>query len=71
MGFPRQKYWDRLLHETNAPGIHFADYPAIANFHCPELSHLTKKDAIIFTQHFIQILGQKGWLAGRNPKSQD
>ena len=62
MGFPREKYWDRLLAISNCPGIHFADYPAIANFICPEFSHLSQSDAIVFTKNFIKILSEeKGW----------
>ena len=38
--FAREKYWDRILSTTNKPGIHFADYPAISSFTCPEFSHL-------------------------------
>ncbi len=62
MGFPREKYWDKLLSFTNSPGIHFEDYPAIANFVCPELSHLSQADAIVFTKNFINILQEKGWI---------
>jgi len=62
MGYPREKYWDRLLAETHCPGIHFADYPAIDHFECPELSHLKQSDALIFTENFIKILHEeKGW----------
>ncbi|MEO7393651.1 MAG: hypothetical protein ABIU11_01850 [Chitinophagaceae bacterium] len=62
MGFPREQYWNKLLDTTGCPGIHFMDYPAIANFICPELSHLTPADAIVFTKEFIKILNQeKGW----------
>lgn len=61
MGFPRQKYWDPLLAITGCPGIHFEDYPAIAHFECPEWSHLSPKDAIVFTKNFIEILREKGW----------
>jgi len=61
-GFPREKYWDRLLEITKCPGIHYADYPAIANFECPESSHLSQRDAIVFTKNFIKILSdEKGW----------
>jgi hypothetical protein len=55
-GFPRDKYWDRLLATTGCPGIHFTDYPAIAHFVCPEWSHLGPPDAIVFTREFIRIL---------------
>jgi hypothetical protein len=61
MGFPREKYWDKLLSVTKCPGIHFEDYPAIAHFVCPEWSHLAPKDAIVFTKNFISILEEKGW----------
>ena len=61
-GFPREKYWDKLLAVTNCPGVHFLDYPTIDHFVCPEFSHLTRPDAIIFTKHFIEILEKdKGW----------
>jgi len=60
--FPREKYWDRLLAETQCTGIHFMDYPAIAHFNCPEFSHLQLKDAVTFTKEFIKILNTvDGW----------
>ena len=63
MGFPREKYWDRLLGVTNCPGIYFEDYPAIAHFVCPEFSHLNPSDAIVFTKNLIKILqAEKGWV---------
>lgn len=62
MGFPREKYWDRLLAETGCAGIHYADYPAIDHFICPEDSHLKRADAAVFTRHIIQVLEtEKGW----------
>jgi hypothetical protein len=61
-GFPREKYWDRILSVTGCPGIHYKDYPAIANFVCPEDSHLSLTDARTFTTHLIQIIQEeKGW----------
>ncbi len=60
-GFPRKKYWDKLLSFTDCPGIHFEDYPETANFICPEWSHLTPQDAIKFTRSLVKILEQKGW----------
>ena len=61
-GFPREKYWSKLLAYTNCPGIHFLDYPEIAHFECPEFSHLSQPEAKIFTKHFIEILEkEKGW----------
>jgi hypothetical protein len=62
IGFPREKYWNRLLAATGCPGIHYADYPAMAHFICPENSHLSLTDAKIFTVSFIKILQEeKGW----------
>jgi len=62
MGFPREKYWDRLLAYIDCPGIFFADYPELNHFECPEWSHLSPQDAIAFTRGFIKILNQeKGW----------
>jgi hypothetical protein len=60
-GFPREKYWDRLLSFTNTPGIHFKDYPAIDHFVCPEFSHLAPKDAVTYTQNLVAALEGKGW----------
>ena len=60
--FPRDQYWDRLLAYTDCPGLHFADYPALSYFICPELSHLAPADATTFTQQLIEILRkEKGW----------
>jgi len=68
MGFPKEKYWDRLLVETKCQGIYFADYPAIANFECPEESHLSQPDALVFTKNFIKILNEeKGWAFAKLP----
>ena len=62
MGYPRAKYWDRLLAETNCEGFHFTDYPAIANLQCPEFSHLSQQQAILFTKTFVEAIQQKkGW----------
>ena len=60
--FPRDKYWDRLILETDCEGLHFLDYPQISSYQCPEFSHLSPEDAIDFTKHFIRILETDyGW----------
>ncbi len=62
IAYPRQKYWDKLLSYTNTPGIYFEDYPETAHFICPEWSHLTSSDAVVYTNSLIKILIQeKGW----------
>ncbi|MGI8583539.1 MAG: hypothetical protein ACR2KX_15175 [Chitinophagaceae bacterium] len=63
IAYPREIYWDKLLQYTNTPGIYFEDYPAIAEFDCPEWSHLSKQQAEIFTKNIIEILQkEKGWV---------
>jgi len=47
---PRNQTWDPLLKLTNAPGIHFEDYPELATFTCPEWSHLSAGDSVEFTK---------------------
>ena len=54
--FPREKFWQRLLNMTDCRGIYFADYPSTAHFDCPEWSHLTPADAVIYTKELIRIL---------------
>jgi hypothetical protein len=61
-GFPREKYWDRLLAETGCDGIYFKDYPGLSRFVCPEWSHLKPSDAKIFTRNLSVIMEQKGWI---------
>ena len=52
---PRTQIWDQLLQTTDAPGIHFEDYPQLMGFDCPEWSHLNKKDATEFTRRLIPL----------------
>ena len=62
MGFPREKYWNRLLSETQCAGMHFQDYPTISKLECPEWSHLAPKEAIVYTKELIRVLQEeKGW----------
>ena len=60
--YPRDEYWDKMLAYTNTPGIYYADYPETANFVCPEWSHLSPRDAIVYTKNLVKILqDEKGW----------
>jgi hypothetical protein len=62
MGFPRSAYWERLLQTTGCKGVYFKDYPAIANFRCPEFSHLSPPDVLVFTKELARILNEEaGW----------
>jgi hypothetical protein len=55
---PREGPWDHLLAATRAPGIYFEDYPELAGFQCPEWSHLSAPDSVIFTHRLIPHLRQ-------------
>lgn len=60
--FPRNAYWDKLLSVTQCNGIHYADFESLKNFKCPENSHLSLADAVLFTKAFIDILRkEKDW----------
>lgn len=61
--FPRAEYWEKLLSITNCKGIHFKDHPDMANFICPEWSHLTKPDAVLYTKALIGALEKENWFA--------
>jgi len=51
--FPRARFWDPLLAATHCQGIYYTDYPATSHFVCPEWSHLTPQDAILYTRALI------------------
>lgn len=59
--YPREEFWDRLVAFTGTPAIHFMDYGALRHFNSPDNSHLTPKDAVVFTENLVSILEQKGW----------
>ncbi len=50
---PRARDWERLLKDTNAPGIYFEDYPELASFTCPEWSHLSAGDSVEFSKRLV------------------
>lgn len=59
--FPREQFWNRILQMTGAQGIHFMDYKE-QQFICPEDSHLTPEDAVIYTKSLVKVLEtEKGW----------
>lgn len=61
---PRSKYWDPMLAYTQTDGIHYSDYPGTDHFICPEWSHLTPADAIIYTTGLVKTLKEKHWFSG-------
>jgi hypothetical protein len=50
---PRARTWDPLTKATQAPAIHFEDYPELAAFNCPEWSHLSAADSVEFTKRLV------------------
>ncbi|HZZ76199.1 MAG TPA: hypothetical protein VFE04_09745 [Puia sp.] len=68
--YPKAEYWDRLLALTGCKGIYYADYPATANLHCVEWSHLKPTDGILYTKAFIQEMQEKDWPSKNSSVSQ-
>ena len=63
MGYPRAKYWDALIQYAGVEGLHFKDDPQTAEMVCPEWSHLSPKDAIVYTHHLVRLLKEKEWFS--------
>jgi hypothetical protein len=71
--FPREKTWDRLLHDTGTFGVYFRDYPSMQHLDVPDWSHLTRSSATTFTDAYVRELRDRvdwlkvhssAWLAG-------
>jgi len=58
--YPREKYWNVLLEQTNCTGYHFEDYEELKIFICPEWSHLLPQDADVYTFELLEILKEDG-----------
>ncbi|MCB2157004.1 hypothetical protein KQI84_19165 [bacterium] len=56
---PRETYWDPLVEQGGCVGVHFEDYESLAGYECPEWSHLTRADALSFSQNLMSILREK------------
>lgn len=60
--FPRERFWNAIGPATGVPTIHFADYPELSRFECPDLSHLDAEDAPEFSRALARIIREKtGW----------
>lgn len=57
--FPRDRFWDVLLEETDAVGVHFEDYPELADLRIPEWSHVSARDTDRFTRVVVRALREK------------
>ncbi|HVU95274.1 MAG TPA: hypothetical protein VHE34_08625 [Puia sp.] len=56
MAMPRAMFWQALLDATHSSGVHYADDPATDHFICPEWSHLSPADAVLYTKALIRRL---------------
>jgi hypothetical protein len=50
---PRAAFWDRIINDTAAAGIHYEDFPELAGFKCPEWSHLSAGDSVEFSKRLV------------------
>ena len=64
--YPRSEYYDKLPAITNCGSIYFKDYPDMKDFFCPEWSHLTPADAVLYTKALIGHLKEKEWFTNAN-----
>jgi hypothetical protein len=59
--FPRAKTWDVLLAASDAPGIHFEDYPELQGYYLPEWSHMTRAEAARYTVALYGVIQRDFW----------
>src|SRR5438876_8022653 len=50
---PRSQTWDRIIKDTNSPGIYYEDFPELSSFNCPEWSHLSAGDSVEFSKRLV------------------
>ena len=65
--YPRTAYWHQLAAATGAATVHFADFPELSAFTCPDTSHLDAKDKPRFTRALLDVLERRGLLSGAEP----
>ena len=53
---PKSSYWDRIQDLSGVPTVHFADFPGLDEFDCPDGIHLDATDAPRFTRRLSEIL---------------
>jgi hypothetical protein len=55
-GFPRERFWDRLVKETDSIGVSWHDYPALQGYELPEWSHLSASERTRYTRALVPIV---------------
>lgn len=56
---PRPLFWDQIEPRTSIPTIHYADYPGLTGFECPDASHMDVSDVPEFVRNLVPILKSK------------
>lgn len=56
---PRERVWESVLAAADAVGIHFEDYPELADIPTPEWSHVSARDKDRLTRAIVRILRQR------------
>lgn len=56
---PRTDYYEPLVAESGCLAVHFQDHAELRDFDCPEWSHLSGPDAILYTEHLMRIIAEK------------
>ncbi len=55
-GFPRERFWDPLIAQTQSAGVTWHDHAALRRYELPEWSHLDPRDAEKFTEDLAPTL---------------
>ena len=56
---PRERVWENLLAAADAVGVHFEDYPELADIPTPEWSHISARDKDRLTRSVVRILRER------------
>ena len=58
-GFPRERFWDRLVRGADAVGVAWQDHPELQGYDLPEWSHLSASEAKRFTRALAPIVDRE------------
>ncbi|MFW6089502.1 MAG: hypothetical protein ACODAB_07105, partial [Gemmatimonadota bacterium] len=56
---PRDRVWENVLLAADAVGVHFEDYPELADIPTPEWSHVSARDKERLTRALVRILRER------------
>ena len=61
---PRERVWEPIVATAGAVGVHFEDYPELADVKTPEWSHISSRDKARWTRALVGVLKQRMAEAG-------